>query len=245
MDERVLGELGEGGEVEGRMRPDWPRSFLRRQGHVTRAQKRALREVWPRYGVECPYGVVLDFDVLFGRAGVRRALDIGFGMGDTLVARALDDPSLDILGVEVHRPGLGAALLKIEAAGVENVRVVRHDVFALLSGHLPPASLDEVTIFFPEPWPRERDAHRRIVRPLMLDLLVKVCRPGALLRVATDVEEYARHALAVLMADARWRNLSADNTFVERCAWRPVTPYEQTGLDEGRSIWDLAFMLSP
>lgn len=227
-----------------RIRPDWPRSYLRRQGHVTRAQKRALRELWERYGLDAPHGRVLDLDEAFGRAGSKRALDIGFGMGDTLLARALAEPALDILGVEVHRPGLGAALIKIDEEQITNVRVVRHDVFQLLSEHVPERSFHEVSLFFPEPWPKDRDHKRRIVRPLLLELLERVCHPGAQLVLATDVEDYAHGMRELLEASPRWQNNHAEQPFAPRCAWRPVTIYEQKGIDEGRGIFDLSYTLS-
>ena len=241
-DESVPGPE-QGGGRSGR--PDWPRSYLRRQGHVTRAQKRALRELWTRYGLDAPHGTVLDLDEAFGRRGSERVLDVGFGMGDTLLARALAQPERDLLGVEVHRPGLGAALLKIEEHGLGNVRVVRHDVFELLWRHVEAESFDEVTIFFPEPWPKPNQQAKRLVRPLLLKRLERAMRPGGSLLIATDVEAYAEHALSVLTArGAPWRNLSErEDGTVERCAWRPVTPYEQKGLDEGRAIFDLHFKL--
>ncbi len=222
-----------------RIRADWPRSYRRRQGHATRAQKRALRELWPAYGVDAPYDCTLDLDALFARQGARRVLDIGFGMGHTLIARAQLEPNTDILGVEVHRPGLGAALLKIEEASLTNVRVVRHDVFQLLGFHMPERCLDEVTLFFPEPWPKDRDNRRRIVRPLLLEHLERTLRPGGTLRLATDVEDYAEHMLAVLDERPGWENLADGNRFAPRCPWRPITPYEQKGIDEGRAIFDL------
>lgn len=226
-----------------RPRADWPRSYLRRQGHATRAQKRALRDLWPDFGLDAPYDCMLDLDACFARDRARRVLDVGFGMGHTLIARALLEPDTDILGVEVHRPGLGAALLKIEQAQITNVRVVRHDVFQLIGSHLPDACIDEVTLFFPEPWPKDRDNRRRIVRPLLLEHLERVMCPGATLRLATDVEDYAAHMLEVVNARPGWSNLAQSGRYAERCPWRPITPYEQKGMDEGRAIFDLHFVL--
>ncbi len=227
-----------------RIRPDWPRSYLRRQGHATRAQKRALRELWDAYGVDAPYDCTLDLDAIFGRTGTHRVLDIGFGMGDTLVARAQLEPNTDILGVEVHRPGLGAALLKTEEHQLEHIRVVKHDVFQLLSAHLPDQCLDEATLFFPEPWPKDRDHKRRIVRPLLLSCLERVFRPGATLNLATDVEDYAHAMLELLESQDNWTNNAPQGGFSPRCSWRPITLYEQKGMDEGREIFDLSFTLS-
>lgn len=214
----------------------WPRSYLRRQGHATRAQKRAVGARWADFGLDCHYGQRFHLPDIFGRHADRTILEVGFGMGDNLVAQARAHPDWDFLGVEVHRPGLGATILKMEEADVSNIRLIRHDVLHLLQDHLEDSCLDEVYVFFPEPWPRPKDARKRLVRPLLLELLEARQRPGSLLRVATDIEDYAHHAQAVLHARPGWSGGPCP-----RPAWRPETLYESKGRAEGRSIHDLAF----
>ena len=219
----------------------WPKSFLRRQGHTTRGQKRALRELWPDFGLDCSYGTTVDLPSSFGRTGPT-TLEVGFGMGENIVANALADPARDFVGVEVHKPGIGAVLSAIQEHELENVRLVRHDIIKFLRDHVTTQAFDQVIVFFPEPWPEDKDIKRRLIRPLLLDLLVMRMRPGGSLHVATDVEGYARHALQVLGQDPRWTNQAAVD-FVDRPEWRPLTKYEKKGMAEGRSIFDLEFRL--
>lgn len=214
----------------------WPRSYLRRQGHATRAQKRAVQERWPDIGLNCEYNTRFDLDAVFGREGARTILEIGFGMGDNLVAQAQAHPEWNFLGVEVHRPGHGATILKLDELGLTNIRLVRHDVLHLLQDHLEPASLDEVYIFFPEPWPRPKDVRKRLVRPFLLELLESRLRGDAIVRVATDIADYAEHSVGVFEARDGWTGGRC-----ERPDWRPETLYESKGRQEGRGIHDLLF----
>lgn len=222
---------------------DWPRSYLRKQGKITRGQKRALRELWDTHGLDCPHGVVLEPEQIFGRSAPC-VLEVGFGMGENLLAQALAHPEKDFLGVEVHRPGLGLMLTEIQRRELTNVKVIRRDVIKLLKDHLPADCVDEVYLFFPEPWPRDKDVGRRLVRPLVLDLLAQRMRAGSAIHLATDVAEYAAHVIEVFGEDERWVSQSPDESgLVERAPWRPLTKYEQKGLDEGRSIHDLRYLL--
>ena len=221
---------------------DWPRSYLRKQGHITRAQKRALRELWEDFALDCPHGVVLDLDEVFGRRADKRVLEVGFGMGENILAQAKANPDTDYIGVEVHKPGIGAVLNEIDSFGLTNLRVVRRDVLKLLRDHLTEQCLDEVYLFFPEPWPRDKDIERRLVRPMLLDLLEKRLTPGSLIHIATDVRDYAEHVAMVFSERERWTSLAAPGEIlVERPEWRPMTKYEEKGLEEGRSIHDLCY----
>jgi|AP45_3_1055517.scaffolds.fasta_scaffold18730_2 tRNA (guanine-N7-)-methyltransferase len=221
---------------------DWPRSYLRKQGHITRAQKRALRELWDDFGLDCPHGVVLDLDDAFGRRAEKRVLEVGFGMGENILAQAKANPQVDYVGVEVHRPGIGAVMNEVDDLGLKNVRVIRRDVLKLLRDHLPERCFDEIYLFFPEPWPRDKDADRRLIRPMLLDLLEKRLTPGSLMHIATDVRDYASHVVEVFSERERWTSLAAPGEeLVERPEWRPMTKYEEKGLEEGRSIHDLCY----
>lgn len=248
-------------------RHPWPRSFLRRQGHVTRAQKRALREHWSDWGLDLAYGVELDLDRAFGFDGPA-VLDVGFGHGETLVALAEQRPEWRVLGVEVHRPGLGAALQQIAAAKLTNVRVIRGDVLTVLHDHLARGALDEVFVCFPEPWPRPHDAKRRLVRPVFVDAVERAMAGGGALNVVTDVAEYAEHCRAVLGRSGwsetvmRWRTAASwdgrraaivghgngdgrGHGSQEAAEWRPVTHYEKRALEAGRVVRELRFEWEP
>ena len=219
-------------------RPHRPiRSYVLRQGRLTDAQARAYDELLPRYGIAFSPSP-LDLDALFGRLAPR-ILEIGFGMGETTAAIAQAHPELDYLGVEVHTPGVGALLRRVEALGLANVRVVQHDAIDVVEYMLGPAALDGVHVFFPDPWPKKRHHKRRLLQPAFVRLLVTRMKAGAYLHVATDWEDYAEAALAVLSAEPALANTAAG--FAARQDSRPETKFERRGLALGHRVWDLVF----
>ncbi len=183
------------------------RSFVRRPGRATAAQRRAFAELLPRFGVAEPGGQ-LDLELLFGRPA-RRVLDIGFGDGEALVTNALNNPTVDYLGIEVHEPGIGHLLLLLEQAAVTNVRVIARDAADVVPELLPAGSFDAVDLFFPDPWPKKRHHKRRLVQPPFVAELARVLKPGGLLHVATDWADYARHTREVLAAEPQFEPASA------------------------------------
>ena len=215
------------------------RSFVRRGGRLTQAQQRALDELWPRFGLEfTPQR--LDLDAVFGRHAAR-VLEIGFGNGDTLVQLAASRVDQDFLGIEVHPPGVGHCLLAIAALDLSNVRVSRHDAIDVLTQQIPDASLDEVLLYFPDPWPKKRHHKRRIVRPEFVALLSRRLRPGGVLRLATDWEPYAVAMREVLAGCAEFENEGAPEPCVPRPASRPLTRFERRGQRLGHEVFDLAY----
>ena len=215
------------------------RSFVKRGGRTTVAQSRALTDLWPSYGVDAGAGA-LDLDAIYGRAAPR-VLEIGFGDGESLVSRAAATPEADFLGVEVHPPGVGHCLLLAAEAALCNLRVVSQDAVEVLTLRLAPASLTEVLIWFPDPWPKKRHHKRRIVQPDFATLVATRIVPGGRLRFATDWQPYAEHALAGLNAHAAFRNQAADGGYVARPVERPLTKFERRGLRLGHSVYDLDF----
>ncbi|MCU0975157.1 MAG: tRNA (guanosine(46)-N7)-methyltransferase TrmB [Steroidobacteraceae bacterium] len=215
------------------------RSFVRRGGRVTGAQERALAEVWPRFGVEYA-PEILDLDGLFGRRAPR-ILEIGFGNGDTLVELAARRPEADFIGVEVHPPGVGRCLLGIESQSLTNVRVISHDAVEVLGRMIPDASLDEVLLYFPDPWPKKRHHKRRIVQPEFAELVARKIAPGGAWRLATDWAPYAAHMLEVLTAAPGFVNAASGGGFVPRPDSRPETKFERRGQRLGHEVFDLEF----
>ena len=197
---------------------------------VTTGQADALARLLPTYGLDR----TLPFDAarVFGRQAPL-VLEIGSGMGEATAAMAAADPQRDVLAVEVHTPGLGNLLRLIEDAGLTNVRVLEADAREVLREVLPEACLDEVRVFFPDPWPKARHAKRRLVTSEFASLVATRLRPGGLLHVATDWQSYAEMADAVLSEHPAYEVVSR-----ERGA-RPVTRFEQRGLDAGRRSYDL------
>jgi tRNA (guanine-N7-)-methyltransferase len=215
------------------------RSFVVRAGRMTVAQERAWTELWPRYGIETG-SAPLDFAAIFGRSAPL-TLEIGFGNGESLVALAAAHPDRDYLGVEVHRPGVGHLMLRAEELRLGNVRAICRDAVEVLQQCVPAGSLDELLLYFPDPWPKKRHHKRRIVQPEFVALVASRLRPGGVLRMATDWEPYAVHMLEVASGCAGLRNASPDGTYVPRPESRPVTRFERRGHRLGHGTWDLAF----
>jgi tRNA (guanine-N7-)-methyltransferase len=220
---------------EGRIR-----SYVLRAGRMTGAQQRAYRDYWPRWGLAHDAGP-LDIDAAFGRPG-RRVLEIGFGMGQSLVQMAAAAPDSNFIGIEVHRPGVGSLLRRMAEAGVDNIRVYCHDAVEVLEDCIPAASLDAVQIFFPDPWHKTRHHKRRLIQPAFVGLLCRVLGPGGSLHLATDWEHYAEQMLEVLQACPDLDNSAPDGGYVPRPAHRPLTKFERRGERLGHGVWDLVFI---
>ena len=213
------------------------RSYVLRQGRFSRAQQRAYAELLPRLGIAYRREP-LDLRAAFGRAAPVVA-EIGFGMGETTARIAADNPGNDYLAIEVHTPGVGSLLRRLEAGGIANVRVVQHDAVEVLRDMVPEGSLAAIHVFFPDPWPKKRHHKRRLLQPEFAALAASRLARGGLLHVATDWQDYAEHVLAVLEATPGLRNTAAG--FAERPPWRPQTKFESRGLKLGHGVWDLLF----
>ena len=218
-------------------RPRPIRSFVLRQGRLTAAQERAVDDLMPQFGIAyAPQP--LDLDAAFGRAAPK-ILEIGFGMGGATAEIAKANPGQDYLGVEVHTPGVGNLLKLIAEQGLGNIRIVQHDAVEVLRDMIADGGLDGVHIFFPDPWPKKRHHKRRLLQPAFLDLLCAKLKPGGYLHFATDWEEYAQWALEMLQSRHDLQNTAAD--YAPRPAYRPLTKFEQRGLNLGHGVWDLIF----
>ncbi len=219
------------------------RSFVLREGRLTRGQEQALETYWPRYGLDWSNALQpISPAHIFGNAQPV-TLEIGFGMGTSLLEMALAAPTRNFLGIEVHRPGVGRLLLGAAEHEVTNLRVLTVDAIEFLRAGVEPESLDRVQVYFPDPWPKKKHHKRRIVQPAFLTLCHAALREGGCLRLATDWAPYAEHMLEVLQADQRFRNeSSAAAGFLPSPYERPVTKFEQRGLDAGRAIFDLGFV---
>jgi tRNA (guanine-N7-)-methyltransferase len=179
-------------------------------------------------------GPALDLEAVFGRrAGV--VLDIGFGGGEATIELARARLDEDVLAIDVHTPGIGRVLDAIERDRLTNVRVIDGDALVFVE-RLPPEVLRGVRILFPDPWPKMRQRHRRLVRADIVATLTDRLAPGGTLHIATDVADYAAQVLAVCTAEPR-----LVGGIVERPAGRTITRFERRGLDAGRQAVDLAF----
>jgi tRNA (guanine-N7-)-methyltransferase len=212
------------------------RSYVLRAGRTTVAQRRALAELWPRYGIEFTSSP-LDLDRVFGRHAPR-VMEIGFGNGELLAAMAQREPGIDFLGVEVHEPGVGHCLLLLEKLGLGNVRLIRHDAVEVLRSQIPAASLRGVKLFFPDPWPKKRHHKRRLVQPEFARLVASRLAPGGVLHVATDWAPYAEHIAAVMAAEPAFEEE------VPGPAGRETTRFERRGERLGHSVFERAWRRS-
>jgi tRNA (guanine-N7-)-methyltransferase len=180
----------------------------------------------------------LDAEHVFGRRAPL-IVEIGFGMGQATAAIAAARPGNDFLGIEVHEPGVGALLQRIDEQQLTNLRIVRHDAVAVLESMVAPGSLAGVHVYFPDPWPKKRHWKRRLIQPPFVALLASRLAPGGLLHCATDWQPYAEQMLEVLSAEPTLANTAAG--YAPRPAWRPETKFERRGLALGHGVWDLLF----
>ncbi|MEE2001731.1 tRNA (guanosine(46)-N7)-methyltransferase TrmB [Alkalimonas sp. MEB108] len=215
------------------------RSFVLREGRLTKAQKLALEQHWPTLGVDYQ-PAPLDLTALFGREA-DTVLEIGFGMGKSLVQMAAAAPEKNFIGIEVHRPGVGACLADAATAGISNLRVFQHDAVDVLAQMIPDNSLATIQLFFPDPWPKKKHHKRRIVQPDFVQQLRQKLAIGGVFHMATDWQHYAEHMLEVMQAAEGFSNLSANGDYVERPAHRPITKFELRGKKLGHGVWDLMF----
>ncbi|WP_413742360.1 tRNA (guanosine(46)-N7)-methyltransferase TrmB [Sodalis sp. RH15] len=215
------------------------RSFVRRQGRLTKGQQLAVDKFWPAMGVDYQ-AIPIAFSSLFGREAPV-TLEIGFGMGASLVQTAAAHPDQDYLGIEVHLPGVGACLSSANESGIDNLRVMCHDAVEVLENMIPDDSLALVQLYFPDPWHKARHHKRRIVQGPFVDLVRRKLRAGGVFHMATDWQPYAEHMLDVMNQAAHFRNLSSQNDYVPRPEHRPLTKFEQRGQRLGHGVWDLMF----
>ena len=222
------------------------RSFVRRPGRMTTSQSKALEDLWPVFGIDWSDGseadaadtkLPIDLAAEFGRVAPV-VLEIGYGNGDTLVARAASDPDRNYLGIEVHEPGVGHCLIRAQEAGVTNLRLLRRDAIDVLRSGLAPATLSRVNLYFPDPWPKKRHHKRRIVQPRFLELVASRLSDGGALCIATDWAGYAEHIDEVIDADHHFELAERREHDGDAPIDRLTTKFERRGLARGHRIVD-------
>ena len=209
------------------------RSFVLRQGHLSEAQKRAMDQGMPHWGIEYR-PAPLDMEQAFGRSAPK-ILEIGFGMGGASAEIAAQHPENDYLGIEVHSPGVGNLLKLIEEKQLTNMRLIRHDAVEVIDQMLADGSLDGIHIFFPDPWPKKRHHKRRLIQPELIAKLAAKLKPGAYIHAATDWEEYALQILEVFSQNPSLAN-SVEQGFAPRPDYRPLTKFELRGIRLGHDL---------
>ncbi|MGY8815878.1 MAG: tRNA (guanosine(46)-N7)-methyltransferase TrmB [Gammaproteobacteria bacterium] len=215
------------------------RSYVLRQGRLTDGQANALERYWPKFGIEFSTDS-LNLPNIFHR-NAPKILDIGTGMGETLIELAGLNCENDYLAIEVHRPGVGSLIRNAAANNLGNIRVINHDVMDVLQHQLADNSLDQVYIFFCDPWPKKRHHKRRLVNHEFLSLLIPKLKLNARIFLATDWEDLANHLLEVCDHHPGLRNIAGKNNFTPRPQWRPLTKFEQRGKKLDHDVWDLCY----
>lgn len=213
------------------------RSFVHRQKKLSKRQQLAFSTLCDQSLLAAP----LDFNTLFQREAYT-ILEIGFGMGDSLLQQALQYPENNYLGIEVHRPGIALLLTQIEKYQLKNIKVIYADATEVLACSIPKHSLDLVQIFFPDPWPKNRHHKRRLIQAKFVELLHEKLKLNGKLHLATDWQDYAQQMLKVLENTSQWKNTAEKNQFASRPSTRPMTKFEKRGQALGHCIWDLIFL---
>ncbi len=215
------------------------KSFVRREGRITQAQRDAVATLWPKYGLEKKD--VLKLDQIFNRKAPR-FLEIGCGIGDAIISLAQNNPDNDYIGIEVYFPGLGTILQKIDQHNLSNVRLLRDDVMECLQETIPERSLDGVMVFFPDPWPKTRHNKRRLIQSKFLSLIIRKLKRHGRLFIATDWQDYANHITKITKDNDELINLAGSEIYAPRPAWRPLTRYEKRGIRLGHKVRDFVFI---
>jgi tRNA (guanine-N7-)-methyltransferase len=215
------------------------RSFVRREGRITPRQLAGLQKHFTQFGLNLNSGL-LNFEQIFGNKNAV-ILEIGFGMGFSLIQMAEENPDNNYIGIDVHRPGVGNILASIAEKNIKNLKVFSEDAVSVLQQSIPEASLSAIYIFFPDPWPKTRHQKRRLVQAPLVALLRTKLREGGILHLATDWENYAEQMMLVLSEAAGWQNQAGQEQFMPRPEYRPLTKFEERGKRLGHGVWDLVF----
>ena len=217
------------------------RSFVLRTGRTTAGQAKAFASVGPKFLL--PYAAApLDFEAAYSRSAPT-VLEIGFGMGEATAHIAALLPEKNFLCCEVHTPGVGALLKRIDEQALANIRILQHDAVEVIDHMLPPASLDGAHIFFPDPWHKKKHNKRRLIQGPLIAKLAARLKPGGYLHCATDWEPYAEQILEVLSAEPLLQNTvpAASGGYAPKPYYRPLTKFENRGIKLGHGVWDVVF----
>lgn len=215
------------------------KSFVKREGRLTKGQEAALEQYWPTMGLEHKNGLI-DFVEVFGNNNPVVA-EIGFGMGKSLVEMAKAAPEKNFIGIEVHTPGVGACLMEAGEQGVTNLRLYCHDAIEILADCIPQNSLHCMQLFFADPWHKARHHKRRIVQPDFVENIRQSLTNDGVFHLATDWENYAEHMVEILSNAQGYKNIATDGDYIERPAHRPLTKFEARGHRLGHGVWDMMY----
>ncbi len=235
MSEVTTNEYTEDGKLVRKIR-----SFVRREGRLTKGQEAALEACWPEMGIDYQQQLLVWQEVFGNDNPV--VLEIGFGMGASLVEMAKNAPQRNFIGIEVHRPGVGACLSAAKEAGVTNLRVMCHDAVEVFAHMIPDSSLTTLQLFFPDPWHKKRHHKRRIVQLEFAEMVRRKLKvDSGIFHMATDWENYAEHMIEVMNQAPGYENIAVEGDYIPRPQQRPLTKFEARGHRLGHGVWDIQF----
>ena len=229
----------EGFLIKPEFKPKSIRSFVIRAGRITAGQKNAFDTWWPTYGLSLYKGAI-DPLAIFGRQAPL-VLEIGFGMGDSLLEMARNEPEKDFIGIEVHPPGVGKLINNAGKEGITNLRIYMADAMDVLEDCIPNAYIDRLQLYFPDPWHKKKHNKRRILQPAFAQKLLPKLKHKGVFHMATDWQAYAEHMLEVMNAAPGFKNTLSEGGYAPRPEYRPITKFEKRGERLGHGVWDLLF----
>jgi len=215
------------------------RSFVMRAGRTTLGQERALEELWPVFGLELSAGKI-DLNEVFGREA-QTVLEIGFGMGESLISMAKAAPELNFIGIEVHRPGVGRLLSRVEEEQLTNIRVYSEDAIEVLAQCIADNSLQTLQLFSPDPWQKKKHQKRRIVQADFAQMIRAKLKIDGCFHMATDWQNYAEHMMEIMEQAAGYSNRAGAKGYSPQPEHRPVTKFQRRGERLGHGVWDLIY----
>lgn len=214
------------------------KSFVRHHGRLTAGQQHALDNFWVDFGIDFT-GQPLDLVALGDYDKV--VFEIGFGNGESLIEMAENAPDTLFIGAEVHKPGVGRALMLAHEKALKNFRVIEHDAVEFIEKMLPANSVNRVQVFFPDPWHKKRHFKRRLIQPAFCEKLQRILKNDGILHVATDWVPYAEHCVEVINSIDTFSNTSLSGDYIEKPSYRPETKFERRGLKLGHEVRDMHF----
>ncbi len=220
------------------------RSYVLRSGRMTEGQQRALEEHWPNFRLSLFDGPIADWAAVFGREAPV-VLEIGFGMGDSLLTMAENEPDKDFVGIEVYPPGAGRLVNRAAELGLSNLRIYLADAMDVLDDCIPDDSLHRVQLYFPDPWHKKKHNKRRIVRPAFVDKIRTKLFDGGQFHMATDWQPYAEYMVEVMLEAEGFANVAGEAVYSPRPDYRPITKFEKRGQRLGHGVWDLLYRREP
>lgn len=222
------------------LQPSPIKSFVLRQGRLTRGQQQALTCLWPKYGLDIQKNTLIHPQALFPFAK-KFILEIGFGNGESLLQQAQQFPDCGFIGIEVHPPGVGQLLNQIHDDQLNNLKIIQFDAVQVCNQHLQQQAFDKIQVFFPDPWPKKKHHKRRILQTEFVDLLARLIKPHGVLHIATDWADYAKHIQALFNNHVRFKATIPETTadyYSKLLFARPETKFERRGLNLNHEVFD-------